>query len=41
MLLSNRKLETALHLYQKLGFVEVADELKEYKRADIKMELAL
>ncbi|MFB9861845.1 GNAT family N-acetyltransferase [Rufibacter immobilis] len=41
MLLSNRKLETALHLYHKLGFVEVPDELKEYKRADIKMELAL
>ncbi|WP_205500592.1 GNAT family N-acetyltransferase [Rufibacter psychrotolerans] len=41
MLLSNRKLETALHLYHKLGFVEVPDELKEYKRADIKMEMAL
>ncbi|WP_181304970.1 GNAT family N-acetyltransferase [Rufibacter sp. XAAS-G3-1] len=41
ILLSNQKLETALHLYRKLGFAEVPDELKEYKRADIKMELAL
>ncbi|GGK74659.1 GNAT family N-acetyltransferase [Rufibacter glacialis] len=41
MLLSNRKLETALYLYHKLGFVEVPDELNEYKRADIKMVLAL
>ncbi|WP_066834584.1 GNAT family N-acetyltransferase [Rufibacter ruber] len=40
-LLSNRKLETALHLYRNLGFQEVPDELREYKRADIKMVLAL
>lgn len=40
-LLSNRRLQTAMHLYQKLGFIEVPDELKEYKRADIKMEMAL
>lgn len=41
MLLSNRKLETALHLYRRLGFVEVPDENTDYKRADIKMELSL
>ncbi|AKQ46916.1 MarR family transcriptional regulator [Rufibacter radiotolerans] len=40
-LLSNRKLETAIHLYRKLGFIEVPDDFKEYKRADIKMELSL
>ncbi len=38
-LLSNRKLETAMFLYQKLGFVEVPDDFREYKRADIKMEM--
>ncbi|WP_192822385.1 GNAT family N-acetyltransferase [Rufibacter sp. LB8] len=38
-LLSNRKLQTALHLYTKLGFVEVPDDFKDYKRADIKMEM--
>jgi GNAT superfamily N-acetyltransferase len=40
-LVSNRRLETALHLYRNLGFVEVPEDMKEYKRADIKMELAL
>lgn len=41
MLLSNRKLDTALHLYRRLGFVEVPDTFNDYKRADIKMEMAL
>ncbi|GAB2527456.1 GNAT family N-acetyltransferase [Rufibacter soli] len=40
-LLSNRKLETAIHLYRKLGFIEVPDDFKDYKRADIKMEMSL
>ncbi|MFC6996752.1 GNAT family N-acetyltransferase [Rufibacter roseus] len=40
-LVSNRRLETALHLYHRLGFVEVPEDLQEYKRADIKMEMFL
>jgi len=40
-LLSNRKLQTAMFLYQKLGFVEVPDNFRDYKRADIKMEMYL
>lgn len=40
ILYSNTKLETAIAMYRKLGFVEVAlDGL--YKRSDIKMELKL
>ncbi len=40
ILYSNTKLEAAINLYRKLGFVEVAlDGL--YKRSDIKMELIL
>ncbi|QHL89440.1 GNAT family N-acetyltransferase [Nibribacter ruber] len=41
MLVSNRKLETAIHLYHRLGFVEVPLEGQDYKRADIKMEMPL
>lgn len=40
-LLSNTKLSPAIHLYRKLGFVEVALLETEYKRADIKMEMNL
>jgi len=40
ILYSNRKLETAINLYRKIGFVEVpVDGI--YKRSDIKMELSL
>lgn len=40
-LVSNRRLETALNLYKRLGFVEVPMPPSIYERADIKMELAL
>jgi len=40
-LVSNRKLDTALNLYRRLGFVEVPMPPSIYERADIKMELAL
>ena len=40
ILYSNRKLETAITLYRKLGFVEVPVDAI-YKRSDIKMELSL
>ena len=40
-LVSNRRLETALNLYKRLGFVEVPMPPSIYKRADIKMEIAL
>ncbi|TXK31561.1 GNAT family N-acetyltransferase [Pontibacter qinzhouensis] len=40
-LVSNRKLHTALSLYQKLGFKEVPMPPSIYKRADIKMEIDL
>ena len=40
ILYSNTKLETAIHLYRKLGFVEVPLD-GPYKRSDIKMELTL
>ncbi len=40
MLESNRKLNAALHLYQKFGFKEVNPKSKSpYARADIKMKL--
>ena len=38
ILYSNRKLETAIHLYEKYGFVEIELETGMYERADIKME---
>jgi GNAT superfamily N-acetyltransferase len=38
-LLSNTKLKPAIHLYRKLGFVEVQLPATEYERADIKMEI--
>lgn len=40
-LVSNRRLETALNLYSKLGFVEVPMPPSIYERADIKMEMKL
>jgi GNAT superfamily N-acetyltransferase len=40
-LVSNRKLETALNLYKRLGFVEVPMPPSIYERADIKMEIEL
>lgn len=40
-LVSNRKLTTALNLYERLGFVEVPMPPSIYDRADIKMELDL
>lgn len=40
-LVSNRKLETALNLYQRLGFAEVPMPPSIYARADIKMEIEL
>lgn len=41
ILYSNRKLETAIHLYRKYGFLEIELEKGLYERADIKMELKL
>lgn len=42
ILFSNTRLEPAIHLYRKLGFKEVPlDESSEYRRSNIKMELAL
>ncbi|GAA4325539.1 GNAT family N-acetyltransferase [Christiangramia aestuarii] len=39
---SNRKLENAIHLYKKSGFVEIPiEENGPYSRGDIKMELNL
>lgn len=35
---SNRGLKSAIHLYEKFGFVEIALEDGVYERADIKME---
>lgn len=40
-LLSNRRLETALNLYLKYGFVEVPMKENDYARANIQMELSL
>ncbi|MBD1398634.1 GNAT family N-acetyltransferase [Pontibacter sp. JH31] len=40
-LVSNRKLETAINLYHRLGFVEVPMPPSIYERANIKMELPL
>ncbi|SHG24959.1 Acetyltransferase (GNAT) family protein [Flavobacterium segetis] len=41
ILYSNRSLNTALHLYKKFGFIEVALECGVYERADVKMELVI
>lgn len=41
ILYSNRKLEPAIHLYKKHGFVEIELENGIYERADIKMEKIL
>lgn len=41
ILYSNTQLESALHLYQKYGFVEVELERGLYERANIKMEKIL
>lgn len=38
VLYSNRRLESALHLYRKYGFYEIELEDGLYERADIKME---
>jgi ribosomal protein S18 acetylase RimI-like enzyme len=38
ILYSNRRLKTAIHLYEKFGFEEVFLEDGVYERADIKME---
>ncbi|WP_370515714.1 GNAT family N-acetyltransferase [Kangiella sp. HZ709] len=40
---SNRKLETAIHLYRKLGFTEInkAKDDSPYQRCDITMEMFL
>ncbi|NDK56778.1 GNAT family N-acetyltransferase [Pontibacter fetidus] len=40
-LVSNRKLETALNLYKRLGFIEVPMPPSIYERANIKMEIEL
>jgi N-acetylglutamate synthase-like GNAT family acetyltransferase len=41
ILYSNRKLLSAIHLYEKFGFVEIALEDGVYERADIKMEKSI
>ena len=41
ILYSNTLLGPAIHLYEKFGFKEVIGFKSEYKRANIKMELAL
>ena len=39
---SNRKLENAIHLYKKYGFIEIPiEENNPYSRGDIKMQLKL
>lgn len=39
---SNRKLANAIHIYHKIGFIEIALEKDNpYERADIKMKLSL
>ncbi len=40
-LYSNTKLENAIHLYRKFGFKEVPLGSSEYKRSNIKMEVAI
>ena len=41
ILYSNTTLGPAIHLYEKFGFREIAGFKSDYKRANIKMELAL
>ena len=41
ILFSNTKLEKAIEMYRKYGFVEVPINLNHYKRANIKMELKM
>ncbi len=41
VLYSNTKLEPAIHLYKKYGFREILLDTSEYKRSNIKMELAI
>lgn len=41
VILSNRKLENAIHLYEKYGFIDVGNEDDDYERCDIRMELRL
>lgn len=41
ILYSNTSLQSAIHLYQKYGFVEIPLEAGVYERADIKMEKVL
>ncbi len=41
ILYSSTKLENAIHLYRKYGFIEVPLDNSEYKRSDIKMEIIL
>jgi ribosomal protein S18 acetylase RimI-like enzyme len=41
MLISSTKLDTALHLYRKYGFIETPLAENDYSRADIQMELYL
>jgi ribosomal protein S18 acetylase RimI-like enzyme len=41
ILYSNTRLEAAIHLYRKYGFVEVPVNTNIYKRSNIKMELAI
>lgn len=41
MLMSSRKLDTALHLYRKYNFIETPLDETDYHRADIQMELKL
>ena len=37
ILYSNKRLESAIHIYRKVGFVEIPIQENLYKRADIKM----
>ena len=41
ILFSNTMLEPAIHLYRKFGFIEVPLGNSEYKRSNIKMEVAI
>jgi len=41
VILSNRKLKNAIHLYQKFGFVDVGIPETDYERCDIRMELIM
>lgn len=41
VILSNRKLKNAIHLYEKYGFIDVGSEDDDYERCDIRMELII